>query len=509
MLVATLLLDGGTGAPAAGLAAAIRVYGPSIARTAVVFLCLFASFAFLRHRPLLDHAITAPIHLGFLTAHAAMAVLFAFTSNEVYRGGASPAASAAWILAAIAMPLLAALAFAPRDEWAAFTRETGSLWIHSTLGTALALAGVALFQSAWRPATRLTFTLVDSILKPVYGSEFYSHAESFRIGTTRFAVIISEQCSGLEGIGLLIAFGVVCLIMFRGELRFPHCLALFPIGVTILFLLNTVRIAVLIAIGHWGARDIAVGGFHSQAGWIAFNAVAFGLCLLARQWNWIWIRGAATAGKHTAKDPTTAFLTPFLAILAAGMITRAMSGAFEWPYGLRIAAAAAFLWRYRSAYAALDWRAGWPAIAAGLGVFVIWIGADWLQQVRASAMPQALADAGSVTRNLWIAVRAIGAIVIVPVAEEIAFRGFLLRRIGHTEFQSVPFASSTWSGLVISSIVFGLLHGPRWPAGIVASFAYAWSAQARGRLGDAVVAHALTNALIAALVITQGQWQLW
>ncbi len=31
----------------------------------------------------------------------------------------------------------------------------------------------------------------------------------------------------------------------------------------------------------------------------------------------------------------------------------------------------------------------------------------------------------------------------------------------------------------------------------------------RGRIGDAVFAHALTNALIAVAVIGGGQWQLW
>ena len=33
----------------------------------------------------------------------------------------------------------------------------------------------------------------------------------------------------------------------------------------------------LIAIGALGHPSVAVGGFHSQAGWIAFNAVGLGL----------------------------------------------------------------------------------------------------------------------------------------------------------------------------------------------------------------------------------------
>ena len=508
MLLATLLFDGGKGVPTAGLAAMIRSLGPFIARIAVVFIALFASFAFLRHRALLDHPITAPIRPAYLAFHAAISSVFAFASNDVYRGEASTLAATAWILAATAMPPSAAAAFAPLKEWFAFARNAGWLWLHAGLGTTLAMAGVALFQSAWKPASRLTFTLVEAILKPLYGASFTSHAETFRIGTNRFAVIISEQCSGLEGIGLLIAFGVVCLVLFRDELRFPHCLALFPLGMTILFLLNTVRIAVLIAIGDWGARDIAVGGFHSQAGWIAFNAVAFGLCLLARRWKWIWTR-VETSEQPAAQDPTTAFLAPFLAILAAGMIVRAMSGAFEWLYGVRVAATAILLWRYRNSYATMHWRAGWPSIAAGVGVFAVWIAADYLQQIPAAPMPRALTESGELTRGLWIAIRAFGAIAAVPIAEELAFRGFLLRRFSNGEFQNTSFESAPWIGIAISSIIFGLLHGSRWPAGIIAGFSYAWAAQSRGRFGDAAVAHALTNALIAITVIGWGQWQLW
>lgn len=508
LLVATLLLDGEKGAPAAGLAAVIRAYGAAVARGGVVFAALFGSFAFLRHRSLLEQPIAAPVRFGFLLAHVVAAMVFAATSNDVYAGIASQRLAATWILAALAMPPLAAAAFAPLVDWTSFARRARSLWLHTAFGTALAMAGVTLFQSAWKPASRLTFTLVETILRPFYGSNLTANAESFRIATGRFGVIIAEECSGLEGIGLLIAFGVVCLALFREELRFPHCLALFPIGITILFLLNTVRIAALITIGHFGARDIAIGGFHSQAGWIAFNGVAFGLCLLARRWSWIWLR-VDNAGERTEDEPTTAFLAPFLAILAAGMFVHAMSGAFEWLYSVRMAAAALVLWRYRKTYSTMNWRAGWPAIVAGLGVFVLWIGADWFQGIAIAPMPGALAEAGVIPRTLWITMRSLGAIVIVPVAEELAFRGFLLRRIGHDEFQAVSFERASRSGLALSSVLFGLLHGSRWPAGIAAGFAYAWAVRARGRIGDAVVAHAITNGLIAVLVIGLGQWQLW
>ena len=58
-------------------------------------------------------------------------------------------------------------------------------------------------------------------------------------------------------------------------------------GVVALFLLNAVRLTALILIGDAGAPRIALGGFHSQAGWISFNIVALGLAVAARRVAWI------------------------------------------------------------------------------------------------------------------------------------------------------------------------------------------------------------------------------
>jgi membrane protease YdiL (CAAX protease family) len=61
---------------------------------------------------------------------------------------------------------------------------------------------------------------------------------------------------------------------------------------------------------------------------------------------------------------------------------------------------------------------------------------------------------------------------------------------------------------VISSAAFGLLH-ERWFAATLCGGLYALAAWRTGRLRDAVVAHAVTNALIAAVVLASGRWGLW
>jgi membrane protease YdiL (CAAX protease family) len=53
-----------------------------------------------------------------------------------------------------------------------------------------------------------------------------------------------------------------------------------------------------------------------------------------------------------------------------------------------------------------------------------------------------------------------------------------------------------------------LLHG-RWLAGTLAGMVYALALYRRGKLVDPVLAHAITNALIAGYVLTTGTWSLW
>ena len=106
---------------------------------------------------------------------------------------------------------------------------------------------------------------------------------------------IAATCSGLEGIGLILAFGAAWLWLFRREFRFPHALLLIPASVVVIFLMNALRITALILIGAAGAPGVAMGGFHSQAGWIAFNAVAAAFALTAQHLPWVTVPGRTAA----------------------------------------------------------------------------------------------------------------------------------------------------------------------------------------------------------------------
>jgi exosortase E/protease (VPEID-CTERM system) len=551
LIIISIFLDGAALLQAKGLGGLIGGWGAWALRAIVGTAALSGTLLWLKDRAALERMsqelAEVPIAWGVLGFHAIAMAVFAVLSSQLYglksdgaaallgKSAGQNAVAAGWLIAGIAGIAFGACALVPWKYWRRLFDTGGLLWIYAFAAILLAEVAGNFSRYLWEPATRVTFSLVRLMLKPFVAGLFTNPSRA-QLGTARFHVIIAPECSGLEGAGLIIAFGLVWLLLFRRECRFPQSLALLPAGVLVLFLLNSVRIAALVLIGNAGAEQIAIGGFHSQAGWILFNIVAVGFCLTIR--NVRWFTNRALAGQQLAavgfasgssvddaprapesqasrtlasENPTAAYLLPFLAILAAGMIATAASSPFEWFYPLRMVAAGGALWIYRKRYASLNWQASWRGIASGVAVFLLWIGCDRLfgGGAREYGEPAALLTASSWVRTSWIALRAVAAVTTVPFAEELAFRGFLMRRLVAADFESVSPPRVTWLALVISSVVFGVLHGGLWIAGIAAGVIFGLVWKWRGNFGDAVAAHASANALLALYVLYYGQWHLW
>ncbi|MGH8328643.1 MAG: CAAX prenyl protease-related protein, partial [Steroidobacteraceae bacterium] len=280
-----------------------------------------------------------------------------------------------------------------------------------------------------------------------------------------------------------------------------------PAGVLLVFALNVVRIAALVLIGNAGHPAIAIYGFHSEAGWIAFNCAACAVAFTSRRIGWL-NRCAKPEAGPAVTNPTAAYVLPLLAVLAAGMIARASSSGFETWYALRLIAGLAALaigWRTLTQ---LDWRFGWRAVVTGSAVFALWLGASRLLQTQ-HGLPPPLAAMSAGPRVAWIASRVLTAVLAVPIAQELAYRGYLMRRLLAENFESLPFGSVGWVPMLVAAAAFGVLHGAMWLPGTMAGIAYGLLLIRTGRMGEAVAAHATAHLLIAAWVLTFGQWQLW
>jgi CAAX prenyl protease-like protein len=151
----------------------------------------------------------------------------------------------------------------------------------------------------------------------------------------------------------------------------------------------------------------------------------------------------------------------------------------------------------------------WPAVFAGVGVFVLWVALDRLAPTGNRPDPRStLAGMEGWAFAAWLVFRLIGSVLVVPLAEELAFRGYLLRRLIAADFDAVSPRRFTWASFLISSLLFGLLHG-HWIAGTLAGMTYAAVLYRRGRLRDCVLAHAITNGLLAAAALASGDWGFW
>jgi CAAX prenyl protease-like protein len=194
-----------------------------------------------------------------------------------------------------------------------------------------------------------------------------------------------------------------------------------------------------------------------------------------------------------------------LAILAAGMLSHALSGRFEWFYPLRLFACLAVIAIYRRRLASLEWSWSWRGISIGVIVFMVWlVGEHFL--VPSTSMPSELVLASPSLRWSWIGCRVAAFVLTVPLAEELAYRGFLMRRLRAGDFDSLPYRQVGWMAVVASGVAFGAAHGAMWLPGIFAGLAYGWIVKRRGQLGEAVVAHLTTNLLLAAVALVLGDW---
>jgi exosortase E/protease (VPEID-CTERM system) len=441
------------------------------------------------------------------------------------------ALSASLSVAALAGVALAALACVPLRTWMEMIHATGRLWLYSLLVGVAAWCLRLPMRAAWdasvleqgRILQGLTFHSSAAVLRFLLPSVVADPA-TFLLGTERFWVNVLPACSGMEGLGLMLIFTTAWLLFFRKEIRFPQALALIPCALVAAWVLNVARLVVLILIGNAGAPDVAMVGFHSQAGWIAFTAVAYVFAMAAGKLRWVrrYPTGMSATGELVGDEvprawidegespATAAYLVPFLAILAASLFSRAASGNFEWLYPLRFVAAGWAIWHYRKTYKTIRWRFGWEAVATGTAVALIWIFLHLREaQPAVSSLGTELAQLSPIARVSWIAVRVAAAVITVPIAEELAFRGFVARRLVSRSFDEVSMGQLTVLSILTSSLVFGLMHGQQWIVGMAAGAAFAVLARWKGRLGDAVAAHAVSNLLLAAWVLLRGDWGLW
>ncbi len=215
------------------------------------------------------------------------------------------------------------------------------------------------------------------------------------------------------------------------------------------------------------------------------------------------------------KNAAVPYVAPFAVFLALLALDQQLPEGFRVGYPLRVVAVS--LCVVLVSRSVLEWRMSSLAgsVALGLLVFGIWVAPDilwpayrqhWLfQNVVVRGTGGAPADPGW----LFLVFRTAGSALLVPVVEELFWRAWMMRYVISRDFRSVPLGAYAPQAFWITAVLFASEHGSYWDVGLLAGVTYNWWMIRTRSLGDCIVAHAVTNASLAAYVIATGKWEYW
>jgi CAAX prenyl protease-like protein len=159
------------------------------------------------------------------------------------------------------------------------------------------------------------------------------------------------------------------------------------------------------------------------------------------------------------------------------------------------------------------------SVLIGLVVFVIWVGPDVISPAwRHSILfdngiighPAGNTPPESKNDGVFLVFRIAVSVVAVPILEELFWRGWLMRWIiDPNHFERLPLGAYTPTAFWLVALLFASEHGSFWDVGLLAGIVYNWWMVRTGNLWDCIIAHAVTNAVLAAWVVMGNHWQYW
>lgn len=512
--VAAVLFDGGTLEGRGGWIRELRQAGELVTLAVVVITAGLVINAAAIKRNLAECATQlegggarwAAIHgAGYGVAMLATSTLFGLQRSSAALD--SSLALLAFLAEALSLAALLRALFG-RGAWP-LARALGRVAIAGMLlGACAWLAGIQL-RPLWPLFARGTLTVAAWLLRS-FGSDVSVDEAAATLAMSDFEVTIAPACSGVEGMALVAIFLGFYVLRFRSSLRVGRAVSLIVLAVALAWAANALRIAGLVALGAYGFPDVAFGGFHSKAGWVLFCCIALSMVTILHR-SALFVRADATGderGDGAGEDnPTADYCVPFLTLLAASLITGLFAREVDFLYPLHaLAALLALVWA-RKRYPVVERSVSWLGIALGFAVFGVWAWFTPVDPVRSAEIQAELHTLSVPLRATWWAFRLLGTSLIVPIVEELAFRGFLQRRLVAQDFTMLPYRQVSAWGVAGSAILFGALHASWWLGG-VAGLAYSLASIRSGRLESAIWAHATTNTLLAAWALAFGRLDL-
>jgi hypothetical protein len=207
--------------------------------------------------------------------------------------------------------------------------------------------------------------------------------------------------------------------------------------------------------------------------------------------------------------PWLPYVAPFAIFLGFTGVQQAVPGSVAWVYPLKALLTGAVIVALARWLKAPEAPFLFAAIWVGAAVLAVWVLSDGLYPlIGASAAFDPFRELPRSQAYAWIALRLVGAAMIVPIVEEFFWRGFLIRWLVHPDFRSVRIGTFTWYSFLATSVLFAVEHD-RWLAGLIAGMAYNAVYYRTRSLKACILAHGITNLGLGIYVLVSHQWRFW
>ena len=182
-----------------------------------------------------------------------------------------------------------------------------------------------------------------------------------------------------------------------------------------------------------------------------------------------------------------------------------------WIYPIQTAVcAAALLWFWRSYDVGVSTTGKLlVGVVVGLLIFGLWVAP---QELFHQARRTEGFDPGVVSgMTTWMTIgRFTRLVIIVPLVEEIFWRGFLLRYLVREDFTALSFGSSSRFSFWMVVVAFTLVHSScDWPAAFLTGILLNLVAIRTRSLLACIAAHATANLALGIYICETSQWGFW
>ena len=219
-----------------------------------------------------------------------------------------------------------------------------------------------------------------------------------------------------------------------------------------------------------------------------------------------------------SRNPAVGYVAPFLTFVGVMGIEHLLAPSQIY-YPIRCLLTLAVMLAVSRPYINLKPTFPLATLGIGIAVFLIWIGPDvlfgpgyrhfWLFENSIFGKTSSTIDPALKNNPGFLAIRLLGSACIVPIIEELFWRGWMMRWLISQPFDKIPLGTYRAGAFWIVAVLFASEHGPYWEVGLAAGAIYNWWLVRTRNLADCIWAHAITNFVLGVYVLAAGAWQYW